>query len=58
MSVAKVIEISVASPSGFASAQQSERNIREASVKEPKVTVANAKITRSRVDLKATFIVD
>jgi hypothetical protein len=66
MSVAKVIEISAESNQSFehairegiATASKTVRNIRSAWVKEQQVTVESDKITRYRVDLKVTFVLD
>lgn len=66
MSIAKVIEISAESEQSFEdairqglqSASKTVRNIRSAWVKEQQVVVENDRITRFRVDLKVTFVID
>ncbi|HEU0200793.1 MAG TPA: dodecin family protein [Burkholderiaceae bacterium] len=66
MSVAKVIELSAESNQSFehairegvAMASKTVRNIKSAWVKEQQVTVEGDKITRYRVDLKVTFVLD
>ncbi|TDT41423.1 hypothetical protein DES49_1507 [Halospina denitrificans] len=64
MSVAKVIEISAESKSGFEdaikngieTASRSVENIKGAWVSEQKVHVENGKVTGYRVDLRVTFV--
>lgn len=66
MSVAKIIEISAESKESFdqavrdgiAVAGKSVHNIKGAWVKDQQVTVENGKVTRYRVDLKVTFVMD
>lgn len=66
MSIAKVIEISAESEQSFEdairqglqSASKTVRNIRSAWVKEQQVVVENDRITKFRVDLKVTFVID
>jgi len=66
MKVAKVIEISAESDVSFEAAihlgitkaAESVRNIKSAWVKEQKVTVENGRVTKYRVDLKVTFVMD
>ncbi|HWV84970.1 MAG TPA: dodecin family protein [Capillimicrobium sp.] len=66
MSVAKVIEISATSETGFedairnglAKAAESVRGIRGAWVKEQMVRVEDGKVTEFRVDLKVTFVLE
>lgn len=66
MSVAKVIEISATSETGFedairnglAKAAESVRDIRGAWVKEQMVRVEDGKVTEFRVDLKVTFVLE
>jgi flavin-binding protein dodecin len=66
MSIAKVIEISAESTQSFEdavangidAAARSVRNIRSAWVKEQQVMVENGKISRYRVDLKVTFVLE
>lgn len=66
MSIAKVIEISTESTKSFddairqgiQDAAKTVRNIRSAWVKEQQVVVENDQITRYRVDLKVTFVLD
>ncbi len=65
MSVAKVIEISAGSPTGFEDAirqgigraTQTVDDIRSAWIKEMQVKVDKGKITEYRVDMKVTFVV-
>ncbi len=65
MSVAKVIEISAESPTGFEDAirqgigraTQTVDDIRSAWIKEMQVKVDKGKITEYRVDMKVTFVV-
>lgn len=64
MAIAKVIEISAASPKGFedaiqqgmARATETIEDIRGAWIKEFEVRMENGKITEYRVDMKVTFI--
>ncbi len=64
MSIAKVIEVSSASPESFedaiakgiARATETVENIRSAWIKEQQVKVENGKITEYRVDMKVTFV--
>ncbi len=66
MKVAKVIEISAESDVSFEAAihlgitkaSESVRNIKSAWVKEQKVLVENDRVTKYRVDLKVTFVMD
>ena len=66
MKVAKVIEISAESDVSFEAAihlgitkaSESVHNIKGAWVKEQKVTVENGRVTKYRVDLKVTFVMD
>ena len=66
MSVAKVIEISSESATSFEDAirtgiekaSQTVHNIKSAWVKEQQVTVDNGQISRYRVDMKVTFVMD
>ena len=66
MKVAKVIEISAESDVSFEAAihlgitkaSESVRNIKSAWVKEQKVTVENGRVTKYRVDLKVTFVME
>lgn len=67
MAVAKIIEITAASPDGFddairqgiAKAGETVHNIQGAWVKEQKVKVAaDGAISEFRVDLKVTFVLD
>jgi len=66
MSVAKVIEISSESPvsfeeaisEGIERASKTVHNIKSAWVKNQSVAVQDGKITKYRVDLKVTFILD
>lgn len=66
MSVAKVIEISAESTSSFEdairqgveTAAKSVRHIKSAWVKEQSVVVDNGKISRYRVDMMVTFILE
>lgn len=66
MSIAKSIEISSDSPTSFDDAvkQGIERagrtvkNIKEAWVKEQKVTVEDGKVTRYRVHMMMTFVIN
>ena len=66
MSVAKIIEVSAESKDSFeqairdgiATAAKSVHNIKGAWIKDQQVTVDNGKITKYRVDLKVTFILD
>jgi hypothetical protein len=66
MSVAKVLEISSESTksfedaiaNGIAKAGESLRNIRGAWIKEQEVIVENEKISRYRVIMKMTFILE
>jgi flavin-binding protein dodecin len=66
MSVAKIIEISAESKDSFEDAiregikvaGKSVRNVRSAWVKEQQVIVDKNKVTRYRVDLKVTFVLD
>ncbi len=65
MSVAKVIEISSTSKSGFedaiqdgiTKASQSVKDIRSAWVSEMKVDVEDGKVTKYRVNMRLTFVV-
>lgn len=64
MSIAKVIEISAASPKNFedaiqqgmARATETIEDIRGAWIKEFEVRMANGKISEYRVDMKVTFV--
>ncbi len=64
MAIAKVIEISAASPKGFedaiqqgmARATETIEDIRGAWIKEFEVRMENGKISEYRVDMKVTFI--
>ncbi len=64
MSVAKVIEISAASPKGFedairqglARASETVDDIRGAWIKEQEVRLEDGKITEFRVNMKVTFV--
>lgn len=64
MSIAKVIEISAASPESFedavrrglARASETVKGIRGAWIKEQTVRVENDKIVEFRVDMKVTFV--
>ena len=64
MSVAKIIEVSAASPNSFedaikegiSKAGESLQNIRGAWVSEQKVRVEGGEITEYRVDLKISFL--
>ncbi len=66
MTVAKVIEINSESTvsfedairQGVAKASDSVHNIKGAWIKEQKVTVEGGDITKYRVDLKVTFVLD
>ncbi|MFW5968998.1 MAG: dodecin family protein [Halofilum sp. (in: g-proteobacteria)] len=66
MSVAKVIEISAESDESFEDAirqgieraEKSVRNVRGAWVAQQKVDIEGGRITRFRVDLKVTFLLD
>jgi len=66
MSIAKVIEISAESTQSFEdaigqgieAATKTVRNIKSAWVKEQQVLIENGKISRYRVDLKVTFILE
>ena len=66
MTVAKVIEISAESElsfedaikQGIETASESLHSIKGAWVKEQQVVVENGKISRYRVDLKLTFVLD
>jgi hypothetical protein len=66
MSVAKIIEISCESPKSFedaiqdgvARASKTIHNIKSAWVKEQSVVIEQNKVTRYRVDLKLTFVLD
>lgn len=66
MSVAKIIEVSAESKDSFehairegiAAASKTVHNIKGAWIKDQQVTVDNGKITRYRVDLKVTFVLD
>ena len=66
MSVAKIIEISSESPTGFedaiaqgiARASKTIHGIKSAWVAEQHVVVENNKVTLYRVDLKVTFVMD
>jgi flavin-binding protein dodecin len=66
VSVAKVIEINSESTvsfedairQGVAKASDSVHNIKGAWIKEQKVTVEGGDITKYRVDLKVTFVLD
>ena len=66
MSVAKVSEISATSPKSFedaiqvglARAGKTLRNIRSAWIKEQQIDVAEGKITRYRVNMMITFVLD
>ncbi|MFG0284649.1 MAG: dodecin family protein [Phycisphaerales bacterium JB039] len=66
MSVAKVIELSAASPTSFekaieagiAKATETVRNVRGAWIKEMKVVIDNGKVTEYRVDLKVSFVME
>ena len=66
MSIAKVIEISAESTTSFEEAIQQGidaatrkiRHVRGAWVKEQSVVVENDKITKYRVDLKVTFVLE
>ncbi len=64
MSVAKIVEITAASPKSFEDAMQAGiarasktlEDIQGAWVKEQKVVVKGGKITEYRVDMKVTFV--
>jgi flavin-binding protein dodecin len=64
MSIAKVIEISAASPKSFEDAivqgitrvNETIEDVRGAWIKEQEVRVENGKITEYRVNMKVTFI--
>lgn len=66
MSVAKIIEISAESETSFEDAvrkgidkaSRSVHNIKSAWVKEQQVTVDDGRISRFRVDMKVTFVMD
>jgi flavin-binding protein dodecin len=66
MSVAKVIEISSESETSFEDAirtgiekaSRTVHNIKSAWVKEQQVTVDRGRISRYRVDMKVTFVMD
>jgi len=66
MSVAKVIEISSTSKSGFEDAIQdgvtkashSVKGIRSAWVSEMKVDIEDGKVTKYRVNMRLTFVID
>ena len=66
MKVAKVIEISAESDvsfeaaihQGISKASETVHNIKGAWVKEQKVSVENGRVTKYRVDLKITFVMD
>jgi dodecin len=66
MSVAKVIEISSESPKSFedaivegiARSSKTIHGIKSAWVKEQHVVVENSNVSRYRVDLKVTFVLD
>ena len=66
MSVAKVVELTAESPNSFeeaieagiAKASQTLRNVKGAWIKEQKVVVENGRITKYRVDLKITFVLE
>ncbi|HEV8353082.1 MAG TPA: dodecin family protein [bacterium] len=66
MAVAKVIEISAESGTGFedaikqgiATASKTIRNIKAAWVKEQQVTISDGQITAYRVNLQITFLLD
>jgi flavin-binding protein dodecin len=66
MAVAKVIEISAESATGFedaikhgiTTASKTVRNIKAAWVKEQQVTVSDGKITAYRVNLQITFLLE
>jgi len=66
MSVAKVSEISATSPKSFedaiqvglARAGKTLRNIRSAWIKEQQIDVDQGKITRYRVNMMITFVLD
>jgi flavin-binding protein dodecin len=66
MSVARVTEITAESTKSFedaitlgiARANQTLKNVRGAWVQEQKVTVENGKISRYRVNLKVTFVLE
>lgn len=66
MSVAKIIEISAESPAGFDAAiregieraAKTVHNIQGAWVKDQQVTVEAGKVSKYRVDLKVTFVLD
>jgi hypothetical protein len=64
MSIAKIIEISAASPVGFeeairegiARASRTLENIQGAWIKEQKIVVEDGQVTEYRVDMKVTFL--
>ena len=66
MSVAKVSEISATSPKSFedaiqvglARAGKTLRNIRSAWIKEQQIDIDNGKVTRYRVNMLVTFVLD
>jgi len=66
MNVAKVIEINAESDvsfeaaihNGIAKASKSVQNIKSAWVKEQKVIIKDGQVSRYRVDLKVTFVLD
>jgi len=66
MSVAKIIEISASSPSGFedavrrgiATASKTIKGIQGAWVSEQKVRVADGGVTEFRVTLRVTFVLE
>ncbi|MGM0585416.1 MAG: dodecin family protein [Pseudomonadota bacterium] len=66
MSVARITEISSASPksfeeavtNGIARANQSLRNVKGAWVKDQEVVVENGKVVEFRVHMKVTFVLE
>lgn len=66
MSIAKVIEISAASPEGFDDAvrqgimraSKTVKQITGAWVKDQKVVLQNGKVEEFRVDMKVTFVME
>jgi dodecin len=66
MSVARVTEISVTSPSGFDDAvekgidraSKTLRNVKSAWVKDMNVMVENGKVSACRVNLSVTFVLE
>ena len=66
MTVAKTIELTATSPTGFEAAiqeavekaNQTLRNVEGAWVKEQKVVVSDGRVTGYRVHLEVTFVLD